>query len=160
MAGQCLIDAGRQRLAFMGEIAAPELRERYLGLCDATEAAGLPKPVQFETHLASDTMTEEITRHIPLIRAGIDGIAAASDLIAMHTVRALADQAITVPGDIAVTGFDDLPLAEQTIPRLTTISQSIAEGARAMVNMLFDRIAGSDTSSLQMPPLLIRRDTA
>jgi len=160
IAGQCLIDAGRTCLAFMGEITAPELRERYLGLCDAAEAAGLAKPVQFETHLASDTMTDEIIRHIPKIRQGIDGIAAASDLIAMHTVRALADQSISVPGDISVTGFDDLPLAEQTIPRLTTISQSIAEGARAMVGMLFDRIAGSDTASLQMPPLLIRRDTA
>jgi DNA-binding LacI/PurR family transcriptional regulator len=53
-----------------------------------------------------------------------------------------------------------LPLAEQTIPRLTTISQNIAVGARAMVSTLFDRIAGHDAPSIEMVPQLVRRDTA
>ena len=78
----------------------------------------------------------------------------------MHTVRALADRGLNVPGQISVTGFDDLPLAEQTIPRLTTISQSIATGARTMVQLLFERIAGNDTASMETAPLLVRRDTA
>jgi len=160
LAGECLIQAGRKRLAFMGDTTAPELRERFLGLCDAAREAGLKAPAQFDIHLASDTMTDEIKRHLPQISNNIDGIAAGSDLIAMHTVRALADHSLMVPRDISVTGFDDLPLAEQTIPRLTTISQSVAEGARAMVAMLFERMAGTSTESLEMPPVLIRRDTA
>ena len=65
-----------------------------------------------------------------------------------------------LPGDVAVTGFDDLPLAEQLIPRLTTISQHVADGARAMVTALFERIGGEDAPSVVMRPELIRRDTA
>ena len=160
LAGECLIKAGRKRLAFLGETIAPELGERYLGLCDASAAAGLPPPLQLNTHLASDIMAGEIAAHIERIGAEIDGIAAGSDLIAMHAVRALADRGINVPGQVSVTGFDDLPLAEQTIPRLTTISQSVAIGARAMVSALFERIAGNDTQSVEMAPVLVRRDTA
>jgi DNA-binding LacI/PurR family transcriptional regulator len=160
LAGECLIAAGRKRLAFLGETIAPELHERYLGFCDAAESAGLAQPLRLDTHLASDVMAEEIAAHVDAIGGQVDGIAAGSDLIAMHTVRALADRGLMVPRDISVTGFDDLPLAEQTIPRLTTISQNIAEGARAMVKALFERIAGEDAPSLEMEPVLIRRDTA
>ena len=160
LAGECLIAAGRKRLAFLGETIAPELAERYAGLCDAAAAAGLPEPLKLDTHLASDVMAGEIAAHIDRIGGQADGIAAGSDLIAMHAVRALADRGISVPGDVSVTGFDDLPLAEQTIPRLTTISQSIAAGARAMVETLFARTAGEDTKSLEMDPVLVRRDTA
>lgn len=160
LVGERLIAQGRTRIAFLGDVEAIEIGERYRGLCDATDAAGLPRPVELPTHLASDLMAEEIAAHIPEIVETIDGIAAASDLIAMHAVRALADHGVAVPGQIAVTGFDDLPLAEQTIPRLTTISQSIAEGARAMVAALFARIAGEDAPSVEMEPVLVPRDTA
>jgi DNA-binding LacI/PurR family transcriptional regulator len=160
LAGECLIQAGRRNLAFVGETDGPELRDRFLGLCDAAKAAGLAPPQQLHAHLATDTMTAEIAGHMDQIRAGIDGIACGSDLIAMHVVRALADHSLSVPGDISVTGFDDLPLAEQTVPRLTTISQNIAEGAKAMVELLFARIAGNSADSIEMVPQLIRRDTA
>lgn len=160
LAGECLIAQGRKRLAFLGETSVPELSERFLGLCDAAQSAGLSPPLQLSTHMASDIMAEEIGRHIDRIGTAVDGIAAGSDLIAMHTVRALADRGIAVPGQVSVTGFDDLPLAEQTIPRLTTISQNIAEGARAMVTALFERIGGTAAPSVEMTPTLVRRDTA
>lgn len=159
LAGECLIAGGRKRLAFLGEVGVPELHERFLGLCDAAKAAGLPAPLQIDIHLASDTMAEEIGGRIERIR-NLDGIAAGSDLIAMQAVRMLADHDIAVPGDISVIGFDDLPLAEQTIPRLTTISQSIAKGAQAMVSTLFERIAGQETDPVEMEPVLVKRDTA
>ncbi|WP_310532761.1 LacI family DNA-binding transcriptional regulator [Novosphingobium sp.] len=160
LAGECLIRAGRKSLAFLGETGVPELRDRFRGLCDAAREAGLPEPEHLHVHLASDTMAAEICGHVARIRTGIDGIACGSDLIAMYAVRALADHAISVPGDVSVTGFDDLPLAEQTVPRLTTISQNIAEGAKEMVRLLFERIAGKDTPSVEMAPQLIVRDTA
>ena len=159
LAGECLIAAGRTRLAFLGDTLAPELNDRYLGLCDAAAAAGLAVPRNFDIHLAADVMTGDIAAQIDRI-AGFDGVAAGSDLMAMHTVRAMADRGVSVPGDIAVTGFDDLPLAEQTIPRLTTISQSIAAGAREMVGALFQRIAGTDAPPVVLPAQLVRRDTA
>jgi len=159
LAGEALIARGARNLAFIGEIAAPEFADRYLGLCDAAEQAGLTRPVQYEVHVASDIMAEEIAAHVEALGRH-DGIAAASDLIAMHTVRALADIGRRVPEDTVVTGFDDLPLAEQTIPRLTTISQSVGAGAKAMIEALFARISGSDAPSIEMQPVLVQRDTA
>jgi DNA-binding LacI/PurR family transcriptional regulator len=160
LAGECLIARGCKRLGFVGEIAAPEFSERFLGLRDAAAAAGLAAPQHFHVHVASDMMTGEIANHIEAIRATCDGVATASDLIAMQTVRALADRGVRVPDDMAIVGFDDLPFAEQTIPRLTTISQNIASGARAMVDVLFERIGGTAAPSVEMAPTLVRRDTA
>ena len=78
----------------------------------------------------------------------------------MRTLRALADRAIAVPERVAVIGFDDVPLASHTVPRLTTVRQDIRTGAATMVETLFRRIAGEDTPSTIMTPALIVRDSA
>ena len=78
----------------------------------------------------------------------------------MTAIRALADHDIAVPDAIAVVGFDDLAIATQTVPRLTTVRQDIERGAREMVDALFKRIAGNATQSVVMKPELIVRDSA
>lgn len=160
LAGEKLIGRGCRHIGFLGEIRAAELQQRYVGLCDATRAAGIDDPVQLDTHLASDIMADEIAAHLDAIGPRIDGIAAASDLVAIRTVRVLADRGRRVPDDIAVTGFDDLPFAESTVPRLTTVRQNLVEGASLMVEALFARMAGEDAPSVIMQPILIERDTA
>lgn len=160
MAGERLVARGCRRLAFLGETRTLELAERYKGLCDAAAAAGLAPPVALDTHLASDVMSEEIAAHLDAVAGRVDGIAAASDVIAMHTLRLLADRGIAVPGQMPVTGFDDLPLAEQTVPRLTTVRQDIVAGARAMAQALFARIGGEDAPSVEMAPELVERGSA
>lgn len=160
LAGECLIQAGRKRLAFMGNLSAPEFADRYQGLCDAASAAGLAKPLALNVHLASDDLAAEIAQHVDQIAAEVDGLAAGSDMIAMVAVRALADRGIKVPEQVSVTGFDDLPLAQQIVPRLTTVRQDLVSGAREMVELLFQRMAGQDAESVEMTPVLIRRDTA
>jgi hypothetical protein len=59
-----------------------------------------------------------------------------------------------------VTGFDDVPIATQTVPQLTTVRQDIAGGARAMVDLLTQRIAGVETPSTIMAPELVVRESA
>lgn len=160
LAGERLIARGCRRLAFMGEVRTLELAERHAGVAAAAAAAGLPPPLQLDTHLASDVMGEEIAGHLDRRRGAFDGVAAASDVIAMRALRALADRGIRVPEDVPVVGFDDLPLAEHTVPRLTTIRQDLVEGSRAMVAALFARIGGEDAPSTEMTPVLVARDTA
>ncbi len=160
LAAERLIKRGCRRLAFLGEVRTLELIERHRGVCDALAAAGLPPPLQLDTHLASDIMADEIAGHVDALPPEIDGIAAASDVIAMRTIRALVDRGIAVPGRIAVTGFDDLPLSESIVPRLTTVRQDLVTGARAMVDALFARIGGADAPSVEMPPILVPRDSA
>lgn len=159
LVGERLIERGCRRLAFMGEVRTLELIERHRGLCAAAAAAGLAPPLQLDTHLASEIMADEIAANLD--RAdGLDGIAAASDVIAMATVEALQARGRRVPDDVAVTGFDDLPLAAQARVRLTTVRQDLAAGAAAMLDALFARIGGADAPSVVMTPALIARDSA
>ncbi|MDY0958545.1 MULTISPECIES: LacI family DNA-binding transcriptional regulator [unclassified Sphingomonas] len=163
LAGEHLIATGRRRIAFMGEIRTLELAQRHAGLCDALADAGLPAPHQLDVALAPELMPDQIAGNLARLRAageGIDGIAAASDMIALATMAELVAGGVSVPGDVAVTGFDDLPLAERAIPRLTTIRQDLEAGARAMVAALFDRLEGRPAPGLEMPPRLIVRDSA
>jgi len=67
---------------------------------------------------------------------------------------------LAVPGAVRLVGFDDLPIARQTVPPLTTIRQDIAAGARGLVDLLLRRIAGEATESLILPPELVVRETA
>ena len=160
LAGERLVAGGARRIAFLGEVRTPEIGQRHAGLCAALQAQGLPAPLRFDVHLASDVMEQEISAHIAQAGEDIDGVFAASDVIAMTALRVLTDRGLAVPDQIRVVGYDDIPLAAQTVPRLTTVRQDIATGAKAMVDALFARIAGEDAASVQMIPVLVRRDTA
>src|SRR3546814_15741292 len=54
-----------------------------------------------------------------------DAIFAASDLIAIGAMRALAEANLRCPQDVALIGFDDIPAASQTSPTLTTVMQDM-----------------------------------
>jgi DNA-binding LacI/PurR family transcriptional regulator len=159
LAGGHLLDAGAERIAFLGDLCAPELRQRYEGLCQALAARGARPPVALETHLAADVMGQEIAAHLHRDGAAIDGIFAGSDVIAITTLRALADRGTPVPDAVRVIGYDDLPIAVQAVPRISTIRQDFAAGARAMVERLFAAIAGEPPCPLQLPPELVVRDS-
>lgn len=160
LVGEHLIARGSTRIAFMGEIRTLEITERHRGLCDAAQAAGIAPPIQLDTHMASDVMGEEIAANLDRVSGKIDAIACASDVIARQTIRTLTERGLSVPGDIRVTGFDDLPFTEQMIPSITTVRQDLAIGSTAMIDALFARMKGEDTPSLEMTPRLIVRDSA
>ena len=107
--------------------------------------------------LAGEEMGPQIRAALAEMDLGIDGIVAATDLIAMSALRTLHETGRSVPDDVQIIGFDDLPLAAQTMPPLTTIRQEIALGARRMVERLKARIEGEGAHSLVMEPRLVRR---
>jgi DNA-binding LacI/PurR family transcriptional regulator len=47
---------------------------------------------------------------------------------------------LKVPDDVAIVGFDDIPLASRTIPALTTISQPIVQMGAGVTNILLEQI--------------------
>ena len=65
-----------------------------------------------------------------LLKAGVTGIVAASDLLALGAVRATRDAHLRVPEDVSVIGFDDTPLMAFTDPPLTTVRQPVAPFAK------------------------------
>ena len=88
-------------------------------------------------------------------RPGIDAVFAASDLMAAGALHALRRLGRRVPCDVAVIGFDDLPVAQQTDPRLTTVRQPLYEMGRTAAKTLLRRfVKVSMTHSLN--PFLSR----
>lgn len=64
------------------------------------------------------------------------------DVMAVGAIRALKDQGYDVPGDISVTGFDGIKLADYYNPKLATVRQQHKELAERCVDILFDMIQG------------------
>jgi LacI family transcriptional regulator len=88
-------------------------------------------------------------------------IVAGNDLIAISAIRCLSERGVAVPGDVSVTGFDNIRWTDVVTPRLTTIAQPVgAIGARA-VQMMLDRIEGQQVATARaiFDVELIERDS-
>jgi LacI family transcriptional regulator len=77
-------------------------------------------------------------------------------------MQAIQEAGLRVPDDIAVVGFDDLPLATQSKPTLTTIRQPIAEKAAQATSVLLNLIEQRIEGPVQMllPTQLIIRESS
>ena len=156
-----LLARGRRKLAFFGDTKGLEIEQRLAGARSAIAQSGTGATLDiYPTHLSQQEMSEQISADLDAMDPAIDGIFAASDVIAMGTLRLLHERGRKVPEDVAIVGFDDLPLATQTVPQLTTVRQDIAGGARTLVTSLLKRIAGDEVPSTVMTPTLVVRESA
>jgi LacI family transcriptional regulator len=99
-----------------------------------------------------------------LVASGLpfDAVFAQNDLSAVGVLRALREAGRTVPGDVSVVGFDDVPVAGHTEPRLTTIRQPLQEMGAAAARMLLSTLEGQPMPDhpLVLPTSLIVRESA
>lgn len=161
IAVQHLIAQGCRRIAFFGDPSAPEIADRLLGCREAVAAAGLEAEFQIlPIHLTADIAHPAISAWLAQAKSLPDGIVAASDVVAITALRALSERGISVPQDIRITGYDDLPFAAQTIPPLTTVKQDLVAGAAHLVDLLYRRIGGERTESVVLEPSLVVRGSA
>jgi DNA-binding LacI/PurR family transcriptional regulator len=156
-----LVAGGRKRIAFLGAIDAPEASQRFEGYKKGLAEAGiafdpaLVVPVPYTLEEAQVGVAEFLATGV-----AFDAAFAFSDVIALGAVGALVEAGRGVPGDVAVVGFDDIVLARHSNPPLTTIRQDLAFGARAMIDLLFRRMAGEDAPSTLSPVELIVRGSS
>jgi DNA-binding LacI/PurR family transcriptional regulator len=153
-----LLSHGRRRIAFLGDRALPEVTLRFAGYRAALEAAGVTVD---DALLVTSSFTREGAQAAAtaLVNAGVafDAIFAASDLIAMTAIRILQANGRDVPGDVAVVGFDDIRMAADYNPPLTTVSQDIAGGGKLLVSKLIRLMQGEDAESKALTPTLVVR---
>ena len=159
LAAERLIAAGARNLAFFGDTEPIEFAARFAGASEVASRMGVTIE-DCATHLSVDRMAVEIAGHLDRAGGRFDGIFAATDTLAVACLKALHERGIAVPAAMRLVGFDDLPIAAQTMPALTTIRQDIAAGAHGLVDLLLRRLNGEDTESLVLPPQLIVRATA
>jgi DNA-binding LacI/PurR family transcriptional regulator len=89
--------------------------------------------------------------------APLDAVFAASDLIAIGIIGALRDRGISVPGEVAVVGFDDIAMAAHFNPPLTTVQQDTQQAAALLVDNVIRLIEGEPVVSQLITPRLIVR---
>jgi DNA-binding LacI/PurR family transcriptional regulator len=156
-----LIERGCKSFAFFGDSVAPEISERLAGCRAALAEAGLGDSVTIlSAALTAENAYPKISKWLDETKAVPDAIIAASDIIAMSTLRALSEHEISVPAEVCVVGYDDLAFASQTSPPLTTIQQDLPAGAAHLVDLLFRRIDGEQTKSVILEPkLVVRKST-
>jgi len=155
-----LLERGRRRIAFLGDPRAIEIAQRLDACRDTLIAETGNEPLVFAAHMSAHIAETNLVEFLQSNAGQIDGIFAASDVIAMKALQALAELNLSVPDDIALIGYDDLPIASQTVPPLTTVHQDIERGAELLAERLFQRIDGASLQSVILPPeLVVRKST-
>jgi DNA-binding LacI/PurR family transcriptional regulator len=158
LAASHLIEHGCKRIAFLGDPTGLEIEQRLSGCKTAMARAGMADMLSIiPAHLADNPEDTTISDFLAEPASRPDGILAASDVIAMSTLRTLSELGIAVPSAIRVIGYDGLAIGEQTVPRLSTVRQDLTTGAHNLVDLLLRRIAGEETSSVVMQPELVVR---
>ena len=88
-----------------------------------------------------------------------DGVFAATDRLAIAALAAAADRSLHVPRELAVVGFDDIPLAGQLRPSLTSVAQPAYELGVVAVEMAQRLATGEDVQPRVLAPKLIERQS-
>jgi LacI family transcriptional regulator len=88
-------------------------------------------------------------------------IIAINDLLSIGAVRAAADAGLSVPGDLSLVGYDDIPMANYLVPRLTTVSKDAHASGKQAFEILMRRMQNSDLSrqKIHTPARLIIRES-
>jgi LacI family transcriptional regulator len=132
---------GRKRIA---TITGPQTRiggiDRYDGYMDALRERGFscnPELVAEGdfTDAGGYFAMQKLMPHKP------DAVFAASDTMAIGAMRAIQEAGLRIPEDIAMIGYDDIPMAARTSPQLTTVRQPIQREGGMAAETLIDMIA-------------------
>lgn len=156
-----LIGQGCRRIVFLGDPAVPEVSARREGFLQALRTAGIERRPRLEVavRFGSDAAYEAVSSLLNA-HADFDGIFACSDVIAMSAMRALNERGRQIPSDVAIVGFDDVPLAAYTTPPLTTIRQDWATGTRTLVEQVLRSVAGQSAETIVLPTELVVRGSS
>ena len=137
-----LLDSGRKAVATIA--GPPDMApgvDRLLGYRKALAGVGAPDPGMVAYGDFSLISGQHALFRLIDHRPGIDAVFASSDLMAAGALHALRRLGRRVPHDVAVIGFDDMPSAQQTDPKLTTVRQPVDAMGVRMVSELLAQIA-------------------
>jgi LacI family transcriptional regulator len=162
-ATEYLIGLGHRRIGFLAgrpDLESARLREQ--GFHHALAGAGIvlnPELVRVGEY-APET-TEEPARELLTRADPPTAIFAANDLSAIETMHVAKSLGLSVPGDVSIIGFDNIPESALTEPPLTTIDQSIQQMGREAVQLLVALIDGTADGPRQvtLPTRLVVRQS-
>ncbi|HEV2895751.1 MAG TPA: LacI family DNA-binding transcriptional regulator [Actinomycetota bacterium] len=156
-----LLGHGHRRLAFLGDPGHSfDVAERWAGVCAVLERHGLTpaEPVRCASSEASAKAAATALLESP---DRPDAIVCGNDERALATLLAAEDRGLRVPGDVAVTGWDDILAARHARPALTTVRQPMRELGAWAARALDERIRGDRATRVTelLPTRLIVRSS-
>jgi DNA-binding LacI/PurR family transcriptional regulator len=150
-----LIESGRRRIVALGahengDVGSAALRMR--GYREALEAAGIAYDERLVSYSGPWRRANGNAAMCRVLESGVDfdAVFALNDSLGLGAIRALQVQGLSIPGDVAVIGFDDVDESRYSVPSLSSIDPGRDEIARTAVEVLKGRIEGS----LLAPPTL------
>jgi len=162
-ATEYLIELGHRRIGFLaGRPDLESARLREVGYRTALERAGIAvDPDLIRVGGYTPESADEPARRLLGMPHPPTAVFAANDVSAIHTMKVARSLGMTLPGDLSVIGFDNIPESALTDPPLTTIDQSIQqmgyEAAKLLI-CLIDQPA-SDPVHLTLPTELVVRQS-
>jgi DNA-binding LacI/PurR family transcriptional regulator len=159
-----LMDAGYRRIAFLTSVSTEVTREREAGFLEAIKERGLEIPPEHFLTVAKMDPTLQGVQEIDVLmamREPPEVVVCLHDLIALNVLKRCKERGWSVPDDVAVVGFDDLPQAALATPGLTSVHQPLRRtGARA-VELLVQLLEGEQLSGHheRLPCSLIIRES-
>lgn len=160
VAAEHLVRLGRRRVATIaGPTDSHAAAARLDGVADALAAARLDATLVEHADFTRDGGARAMERLLEREPA-LDAVAVASDNMAAGALQVLAAHGRRVPQDVAVVGYDDLPIALLAHPALTTVQQPIRALGYEMARLLLAVVEGAAPSSLLLPTRLVVRESA
>jgi LacI family transcriptional regulator len=162
MATEHLIRLGHRRIATIaGPLDTVAGQDRLRGYRQALETRHIPVPDEL---IAEGDFTESSGHAAArqLLSGSPTAIFAASDMMAIGALKAARDAGLRIPQDLALVGFDDVPVASVIEPALTTVRQPIERLGSMAVEILLDVLengedGGSSTHRVVLPTELAVR---
>lgn len=154
------LSQGRKRLLFLGDINHAEIEARRAGFVEglgehgASVRTAIPRAFTFEAGFAAIASMLDDADAEPF-----DGVFAASDLLAMGAIRALAERNLSVPEDVSIIGYDDTPGAASFLPALTSVHQYLHNGGILLAKKILSIINGEQVQSETLPTRLVVRQS-
>lgn len=174
MAVRHLIENGHKRIAFASTpLTRWTRKEIYKGYIEQLKKADIEPDEGLVFIRGNEGGGESENYEIPvgealaeqLIKSGCGATAVlcVNDMVAFGMIHGLYNLGVSVPDDISVMGFDDIPFSESFVPSLTTIHCPAYETGRISAMMLIDRLqsgnAAAATLNMHMQPTLVERRT-
>lgn len=159
--GLHMVAAGRKRIAYLGFPKARWNGERLLGLRTAlaeTSRTVQEYAVEWPTLEGGQKAAADLLRE----KGRPDAIVAYNDLIAVGLMHEASRQGIAIPGELAIAGFDDIPVARFMQPALTTVNMRSEEQGEAAMQLLLEAVRNKTTLGrdiLLEPQLMPRAST-
>jgi LacI family transcriptional regulator len=159
-----LLEQGHERIAFVhGPLSIRQCADRRRGVLRAVKAAGLDPDraiVDITTPALNAREGEESVDKLLSARIKPTAVFCANDLLALGLMRGLTRRGISIPGDIALVGYDDIEFASVLSTPLTSIRQPKYELGRAAAELLFDEARNSTSHQhkhiVYQPELVVR----